>query len=137
MVCPFGEHSPSNSTGGACPRLTPSKPAQHVRAVSRVFLRRSPNRSTRYERVVSASPTSPKLLGQIVGRCVDLPADHVPRRRRLLWAYAFVPRRVSGSCSSSRHRVSGMPSLDRENSAPSLNAMFSTISPFWYRLKST
>jgi hypothetical protein len=87
MVCPFCGHSPSNSTGDAYPRSVPSRPAPHVRVVSPIPSRKSPNRSTRCERVVSESPRSPTLGDQLVGLCVGLPADHAPRRRRSLWAY--------------------------------------------------
>jgi hypothetical protein len=88
MVCPFDGHSPSNSTGGACPRSVPSRPAQHVRVVSLLTSQKSPNRSTRCERVVSASPMSPTLWDRLAGLCVDLAVDHARRRRRLFWAYA-------------------------------------------------
>jgi hypothetical protein len=83
IVCPFDGHSPSNSTGGACLRSVPSRPAQYVRVVFLVTLRKWPNRSTRFERVVSTSPISPRRWDQIGGRCVDHPADHALRRRRL------------------------------------------------------
>ena len=99
MVCPFDGHSPSNSTGGASPRLVPSRPAQHVRIVCPVPSRKPPNRSTRCERLVSASPISPKLSDRLAGLCVDLPADHAPRRRRLLWAYASVSKDFTAACS--------------------------------------
>ena len=60
-VCPFDEHSPSNSTGGAFRRSVPSRPVQHAHVVSPVSLRKSSNKSTRCERAVLVSPISPLL----------------------------------------------------------------------------
>jgi hypothetical protein len=104
-ACPFGGHSPSNSTGGEGPPSVPSRDAQHVRVVSRVPLRKLPNRSIRFERVVSESPRSPTLQDQLAGLCVDLAVHHVPRRRRLLWAYRrFLGGRRSRRNPSLTHR---------------------------------
>jgi hypothetical protein len=48
-------------------------------------------------------------MNQFAGLCGDLPADHAPRRRRLLWAYASV---LKGDSLPLLSLVLGKPRLD-------------------------